>query len=111
MTTNWGNYLDYLNFMISENYANYWKFELERDNTPVHQYKADRFLAVADLLEDFKVKYLDVVKTDDNYDGLLEFIEYVSIKSDSFETTSIEFFTINLIILSLIELFQRKQVP
>lgn len=110
MNNSGGDYIDYLNHIISENYANYWKFEIERGNTPADHYKADKFISVLNLLEDVKTFYIDNVKYDTNYTGLSILLDFVYEKSSQYDVNCIEFFTLNMIVLSIIELLKSHQI-
>ncbi len=111
MNNSGGNYIDYLNHIISENYANYWKFEIERGSTPADHYKADKFISVLNLLEEVKAFYILNVQYDTNYDGLGLLLDFVYGKSSQYDVNCIEFFTLNMIVLSVIELLKSQQVP
>lgn len=101
MNNSGGNYIDYLNFMISEQYARYWKFEVERSNTPADHYKADCYISVINVLEECRDFFLDTVKNESNYYGLNQFLNFLYDKSINYSTDSLEFFALNLIILSI----------
>lgn len=106
MTNSGGNYIDYLNFMISEQYTLYWKFEVERGNTPADHYKADCYISVINVLEECRDFFLNNVKTETNSDGLINFLDFLYDKSVSYSLDSLEFFALNLIILSVSNLLQ-----
>jgi len=102
--------MDYLNFVISEHYSNYWKFEIERNSTPVDYYKADSHLAVITLLEECRAFFINNVKNDFDYDNLNNYLDFIHNKSLDYSTESVEFFAINMLILSIIELLKGQQI-
>jgi hypothetical protein len=111
MNNNGGDYIDYLNHIISENYANYWKFEIERGSTPADHYKADKFISVLSLLEEIRTFYIENVKHDKNYDGLSDLLDLVYEKITQYDVNCIESFTLNMVVLGVLELLKSQQVP
>lgn len=105
-----GDYIDYLNFLISEHYSNYWKFEIERNSTPADHYKADSYMSVISLLEECRVFFINNVKNDYDYDNLNDYLDFIHSKSLNYSTDSVEFFAINMLILSIIELLKGQQI-
>ena len=95
------DYLDYLDILISDNYANYWKFEIERNDTPSDQYKADTYLSVISNLEKVKTFYVENVEGFVCDESINKYKEYIYSLHNEYDIFSIQSMTLDIIILSL----------
>lgn len=108
MIKNSEHYIDYLDSLISDNYANYWKFEIERNDSLVDQYKANSYQSIIVVLENIKTFYVKNVEGLFTYESFQLFKKFLLTESEKYEIFSVEYYTINIILITVINLIEGK---
>lgn len=96
-------YSDFIEKYLGELYTEYWTFELNRTDTLADQYKADKLLQVYNLVETCNSFFSNNVKTVEDFNRYINFLEELTIKGN-YKVTDSESFVLGILTVKLVSL-------